>query len=224
MDSSDAHRKSWELLAAEEQRSLPPDHFQRGFGMKNPEIIRNLLKWTDDPVTIDRLSKRKEALYRKIIANQGIRLVPGAGQLLDQLQAASVPMAIASSTDRANITLIMERYLPHIRFSVIVAAEDVRRSKPEPDVFLTAARRLRIPPESCVVIEDAPAGIAAARRARMKAIAVATTRPDEALAAADLVVRDLAALDMQLLASLASRAQPPGAAPPPVDEARRYGP
>jgi len=208
VESSDAHRKSWELLAAEEGRSLPPDHFQQGFGMKNPEIIRDLLKWTDNAIDIERLSRRKEELYRRIIREQGLRLVPGAVHLLAELQAKSVPMAIASSTERKNITLIMRLYLPRIWFPVLVTAEDVKRSKPEPDVFLTASHRLGVPPESCVVVEDAPAGIAAARRAGMKAVAVATTRPAEMLADADMIVPDLTALDTQVLARLASRAHP----------------
>jgi sugar-phosphatase len=74
---------------------------------------------------------------------------------------------------------------------VTITAEDVSRGKPDPQVFLIAARRLRVAPARSVVIEDAPAGIEAARTAGMCSIAVATTHPPEELARADVVAKDL---------------------------------
>jgi len=76
-------------------------------------------------------------------------------------------------------------------FDTIVAAEDVSRGKPDPEGFLLAARSLGVPPERCLVIEDAPGGIEGARRAGMRSLAVTTTRPREDLSAADAVVDSL---------------------------------
>lgn len=205
VDSAAAHQRSWELLAQEEHKSLPPGHFEKGFGMKNIEIISRILAWTSDPDEIERLSRRKEEIYRQLISRGDIRFVPGAIRLLQSLQSHGIPMAIASSTDRANIQLVLEKFLPEIHFATLVCAEDVSRSKPAPDVFLAGARQLGLPPDCCVVVEDAPAGIQAARQAGMKVVAVATTRDTAQLGGADLVVPDLDAIDLETLAGLVGR-------------------
>ena len=91
--------------------------------------------------------------------------------------------------------------LAHLGFPeapVLVTADDVRRGKPAPDPYLLAAERLGVAPEGCVVIEDAPAGIASAKAAGMRVVAVASSKPPEALAAADVVVRQLADLAFQV--------------------------
>jgi beta-phosphoglucomutase len=89
-------------------------------------------------------------------------------------------------------------------FDALVGAEDVTKGKPDPEVFLTAAKRLGVPPERCLVFEDAIAGVIAAKRGGMKCIAVTTTNPRDALveAGADLVVDSLSELSLERLAAL----------------------
>ncbi len=200
VDSSRPHEKSWERLAAEEHRALPPDHFKRSFGMKNEQIIPELLGWTRDPQEVRRLSLRKEALYREIIREEGIAPLPGVRPWLEALRAAAVPCAIASSTHRENIVCTLgvigfEKY-----FTVIVSSEDVRHGKPDPEVFLLAAQKMNIPPPRCVVFEDAHVGIEAARRAGMKVVGVATTHPSDTLVGADRIVHRLDELTVAELA------------------------
>ena len=191
IDSSRQHEKSWELLAAEERRTLPPDHFQRSFGMKSERIIPELLQWTNDPREVTRLSLRKEALYRVILRAGQITPLPGVVKWLNRLRAASVPCSIASSTHRENITCALGELGLEKFFTAIVSAEDVAHGKPDPEVFLVAAQKLDMPPKRCVVFEDAQVGIEAARAAGMKVIGVATTHPAETLHDADRVVRQL---------------------------------
>jgi len=191
VDSSRAHAESWVRLAREESRSLPPDHFRRGFGMKNEVIIPKLLAWATDPQDIRRLSLRKEALYREIIREQGIESLPGARPFLESLRTSGVPCAVGSSTHRVNITTALEVLGLTGFFRAIVSAEDVHHGKPDPEVFLVAARKLDTPPGRCVVFEDAHAGIDAARNAGMKVVAVATTNKAAALGHADRVVHRL---------------------------------
>jgi beta-phosphoglucomutase family hydrolase len=191
IDSSRQHEKSWEMLAAEEKRPLPANHFKQSFGMKNEKIIPELLQWATDPIEIKRLSLRKEELYREIVRAGGIGPLPGVIQWLDSLWAGSIPCVIASSTHRENISctlgvLGLEKY-----FKAIVSAEDVTHGKPDPEVFLLAARKIGVPPEHCVVFEDAHVGIEAARAARMRVVGVATTHPAESLQDADRVVKRL---------------------------------
>ena len=87
IDSSRQHEESWERLAAEERRALPPDHFKLGFGKKNEWIIPNLLHWSDDLPEITRLSLRKEALYRDIVVERGLSALPGVPVFLERLRA-----------------------------------------------------------------------------------------------------------------------------------------
>ncbi len=191
VDSSRQHEASWELLAAEGGRALPAGHFKRGFGMKNEAIIADLLGWTRDPREMERLSLRKEELFRELVARQGICVLPGAREFVARLRAQGVPRAIASSTHRLNITTCLRLLHLESDFDALVAAEDVDRGKPDPQVFLRAAEALHTPPECCVVFEDAPAGLAAAKRAGMHAVGVAGTHPAGELAAADRVVPNL---------------------------------
>jgi len=208
VDSSRAHEASWERLAAETGHRLPPNHFQRSFGMKNEQIIPDLLGWTRDPDEIRRLSLRKEALYREIIRQEGIAPLPGVEQWLAALRVASVPRAIASSTHRENIVCTLGLIGLENCFDVIVSAEDVRLGKPAPDIFLLAAQKLNAPPARCVVFEDAHVGIEAARRAGMKVVAVASTHPAETLVGADRIVRRLDELRVEELTSWFDGATP----------------
>ena len=191
IDSSENHERSWELLAAEAGLPLPADHFLRGFGRKNQIIIPEILNWSHDPVEIERLSDRKEVLYRELVRERGVRILPGARELLAALQAAGIPRAIGSSTPRANLEAIFASTGLGAFFDGVVSAEDVVHGKPAPDVFLKGAELLGMPPHSCVVFEDALFGIEAAHRAGMKVIAVATTNPIDLLRHADRAVHSL---------------------------------
>lgn len=191
IDSSRQHAESWERLARLEKRELPVGHFQKSFGMKNERIFPEILRWTTDPAEIQRLSRRKEELYREIVRESGIRALPGVRPFLERLRAARVPRILGSSTPRENIECVIELVGLREFFPAVVAAADVTHGKPDPEVFLVCAARLGVAPARCVVFEDAHVGIEAARRAGMKVIGVATTHPAETLADADRVVQRL---------------------------------
>lgn len=191
IDSSEKHEKSWEMLADEVGLTLPADHFLRGFGRKNQIIIPEILDWSHDPVEIQRLSDRKEELYRDLVRESGVKILPGARELLAALRDAGIPRAIGSSTPRANLEAIFSSTGLDAYFDGVVSAEDVVHGKPAPDVFLKGAALLNMPPERCVVFEDALFGIEAGHRAGMKVIAVATTNPLELLQHADRAVLSL---------------------------------
>jgi len=188
INSAEHHEWSWERLAAEIGKTLPEGHFKAGFGMKNEVIIPEMLKWTADPGEVRRFSLRKEAIYREVVRERGIVALPGVENWLRQLRDAKIPCVIASSTHRENILVSLGMLGLESFFDSIVTAEDVKRGKPDPEVFLTAAKRIGVGPGGGVVFEDALVGIAAAHAAGMRVAAVATTTPKEALAHADWVV------------------------------------
>lgn len=201
IDSRIHHEISWERLAAEIGGPLPTDHFLRGFGRKNDYIIPEILNWTREESEIRRLSLRKEALYREVVAERGLEALPGVRPWLERLRDAEIPCAIGSSTHRANIDLSLGMIGLGEFFAGIVTAEDVTQGKPHPDVFLKAADSIKRPPERCVVFEDAHVGIEAARAGGMRVIAVATTHSIAELGAADRAVHRLDELTVESLAA-----------------------
>ena len=202
IDSSAHHEASWELLADEVGKPLPPDHFKRGFGQRNVVIIPKILDWSQDRVEIECLSLRKEALYREIVAERGLVALDGARELLDELNEADVPCVVGTSTERANVEMSLDFLSLHGQFSDMVCSEDVSRGKPNPEVFLKAAEKTGLPPERCFVIEDTAHGVEAALAGGMKAIGVATTRPAEHLSAAHWVAKDMTKLNLAIIRSL----------------------
>jgi beta-phosphoglucomutase family hydrolase len=209
IDSAQQHERSWQLLARETGRSLPEYFFKRSFGMKNEAILPGILGWTEDPAEIRTFSLRKEELYREILKEDGIEPLPGVRAFLETLKAAGVPCAIGSSTHRLNIDTCLERFGFTGFFTGIISAENVGKGKPDPDVFLKAAQLLGVPPERCVVFEDAPVGIEAGLRGGMKVVGVSGTHPDETLAGAHRIVKRLDTLTIDDLKSLWTQPAPP---------------
>lgn len=192
LDSSRHHEESWERLAREAGKTLPPGHFRRGFGRRNIEIMRDMLGWSQDLREIEPLSRRKEELYREVVEEWGIDPLPGVRGWLEQLKEAGIPCGIGSSTEEKNVQVGLKKLYLGDFFQTAVTAEHVKRGKPAPDVFLEVSRRLGMPPARCVVFEDAPAGVEAARAAGMKVVGVTTTHPGGHL---EGVFREVARLD-----------------------------
>jgi len=201
VDSSAHHEQAWEWLAAQVGRPLPPGYFERGFGLKNERIIPDILGWSRDESEIRSISRRKEQLYRDALRQGGVSLLPGVESFLDALRNHGIPCAVGSSSHRRNIEAALE-LLGLEGFQAMVTAEDVSAGKPDPEVFLLAARRIGVPPSRCVVFEDVPAGVEAALRGGMRAVAVTTTHPAGALSSADVVVDRLDELSPATLESL----------------------
>lgn len=190
IDSSPEHERSWELLAGERGLPLPEGHFKAGFGKKN-EVIIPSLGWAEDPLLVRELADRKEELYRGLVAERGVNILPGARELLEALKEVGIPRSVASSTPRGNLEALFAATGLDTLFDAVVCGDDVTHGKPDPEVFIKAAAALGLDRDNVVVIEDAFAGIEAARRGGMKVVAVATTHPVELLKDCDLAVTSL---------------------------------
>ena len=145
-----------------------------------------------------RIGEAKESRYRELLRSGSLTPLPGAAEWVSRLAAAGWRQAIASSAPRANIEVMVATLDLRGSIDAWVGAEDVSRGKPDPEVFLKAARALSLPIEGCVVVEDAEAGIEAAKRAGMKCIGVG----DGSIGAADLVVSSLDRLPADAFAGL----------------------
>jgi beta-phosphoglucomutase family hydrolase len=201
IDSMRQHQLGWSQLAQAEGYTMPAGAFERGFGMKNDQIISQVLGWTEDPREIERLSRRKEMFYRSVLQAEGIEPLPGVGAWLASLRRAGVPCAVASSTEAENIRVVLRLLALEGCFQAIVSADDVVTGKPDPQVFLLAASKLGIPSQRCVVFEDAVVGIEAAHAAGMRVVALTTTAPASSLQAAERVVGSFDELQLGELAA-----------------------
>jgi len=172
VDSGDYHWQSWRTVMAPLGVDVTREVFAESFGLTNDRILRD---WLGPPATGDvirRVGDAKEAEYRRLARERGLAPLPGAREWVARLKAAGWRQAIASSAPRENIEVMLELIGLAGAFDAIVAAEDVTVGKPDPQVFLVAAARLDVPPARAVVVEDAAAGIEAARRGGLPSIGV----------------------------------------------------
>jgi beta-phosphoglucomutase len=189
IDSAAHHWVAWRDTLAAEGRVVQPADFVNTFGKRNDELLRELFGLELALDWIERVSEAKEQAYRLLLREQGLDAAPGAFDWLARLHAAGWKQALASSAPRPNIDAVFEA-LSLARFlDAVVSADEVGRGKPDPAIFLEAARRLGLPPSRCVVVEDAPAGLEAARRAGMTSIGVLSSH--HPALEADLVVPSL---------------------------------
>lgn len=201
VDSAAAHLRSWQLLAREcGERVVTREEFDRTFGQQNRDIIPMLFGEVSNS-RLQALADRKEEIYRELIRERA-PIVEGAAELVRALHEAGVHLAVGSSGPRENIELVLSAMGVDDCISVVVSGDDVSRGKPDPQVFALAAKLLGVSAARCVVVEDAPVGVQAARAAGARTAAVLIYHPSEAFDQPDCVVARLADLSADQLISL----------------------
>ena len=181
IDSMPYHAKSWPMLFARHGIEDRMDVISSSAGRTGPELMRAIVADLTDERALE-LADEKEVIYREIFGPV-FREIPGFKRFAREAKAAQLKLALGTAGNPANIAFAIDGLEMHHFFDAAVGAADVRRGKPEPDIFLEAARRLGVPPEQCVVFEDAPLGIEAAFRAGMRVVALTTTHPEYDFAA-----------------------------------------
>lgn len=189
LDSRAAHWAAWRAYTEGQGSPVSYQFFSDTFGFRNEIILRLHFGAQLTDAEVERMSLEKEALYREVLTRGVVEALPGVREWLEFFRAAGWQQALGSMAPRENIAVTLDALRAGHYFETIVAAEDVRRGKPDPEVFLAAAERLNVPPDRCIVIEDSPQGVEAAQRAGMKRIAVG---PESATLGADLALRSLA--------------------------------
>jgi len=205
VDSYRAHFESWLAMARESGFEFTEAQFAATFGRTSRDIIAHLWGQSLSDERIAAMDDRKEALYRQIIAAD-FPAMDGARELVRALHGAGYLLAVGSSGPPANVATAMDGLDLGVCFQAQVTGTDVTRGKPDPQVFLLAAERLGVPAGRCAVVEDAPAGVQAAKRAGAAAIALTGTAGRGQLADADLVVDSLRDLSPKIIAGLIRRA------------------
>lgn len=163
---------------AVEHITLTFDDFVADFGKRNDEILRSRIDPHMADAEVARIALAKEEAYRRFIRTKGLVLLPGAETWLRQLKADGWRQALGTSAPQGNIDAVFDVLNIAEFFDAVMSSEQVKAGKPSPDVFLEAAKKMKVAPERCVVVEDAPAGTEAARRAGMKSVGVLTTHDE----------------------------------------------
>ena len=196
--------QAWQETLFKRGVNFTEEDFKRGFGQRNEEIIRHILGEEVSQDDINIIADEKEANFRQRLG-QNLKPLPGVIKLMEALAERGFKMALASSTPVANLRLINERLGIAHYFQGIIAADDVTEGKPSPQAFLLAAHKLGIEPGNCLVVEDAVAGVTAARKALMPCLAVTNTNSRASLNEADLVVDTLEDISVENIMELLSR-------------------
>jgi beta-phosphoglucomutase-like phosphatase (HAD superfamily) len=187
IDSMPYHARSWDIFLERHGRRGPgDDFFRRTAGRTGTEVMREFFgPLTDDEAHA--LTREKEAIYRELFAPV-FREIAGFTAFARAAKAAGVRLACATAGDPDNIRFAVTGLGLEGFFDAAVGAHDVARGKPEPDLFLLAAQRVGVAPAHCLVFEDAPLGIEGARRAGMRAVAIASTVAADELGAPEHVL------------------------------------
>ncbi|HWQ55912.1 MAG TPA: HAD family phosphatase, partial [Bryobacteraceae bacterium] len=171
-DSEEFHWQAWRETMDAEGVPITRDRFRSTFGQRNDSFLPEWLGPNAAPERVLRVAEGKEARYRELVLAHGLDPLPGAAEWVERLASEGWAQAVASSAPRRNVEAMLDALGFRRYFPVFVGAEDVTEGKPDPQVFLSAAARLGVEPAHCVVVEDAAAGIEAARRAGIRSIGI----------------------------------------------------
>jgi beta-phosphoglucomutase len=204
VDSEEYHWRAWKETMDRAGVGLTRQDFLASFGQRNDAILAKWLGENAAAGKIEQIGNDKEERYRELVRQEGLLPLPGAAEWVERLHHQGWRQAIASSAPRSNVETVLDALHMRPWFQAAVAAEDVREGKPAPDVFLTAAARLGAEPHGCVVVEDARAGVEAARRAGMRSIGVGKNA--QALGA-DLAAETLSSLPLDTFSAILDEAR-----------------
>jgi beta-phosphoglucomutase len=178
---------------------VKPEDFIPFVGTGENRYIGGVAEKYKFPVNIQEVKNRTYEIYGTIVRNK-LKPLPGVKEFIDSCKKRNLKIAVATSADEVKMKInLREIGLPVETFDVTVNGLQIERKKPFPDIYLKAADLLGISPENCLVVEDAPNGIKAARAAGMKCLAVMSSFSEKELKDADWIVKDLTSIPEDVL-------------------------
>lgn len=157
-------------------------------GWKDADVFTDVLKHHASKADPYKLREEKWKIIYKKLKDESITPIPNVIDLIKTLDKHGLLLAVASASPLKFIETVLEELGLKEKFKTIVSGDNVQSGKPNPDIFLLTAKGLNIRPQECIVIEDSPNGIQAAKRAGMKCIAITTTAKKEELKKADKII------------------------------------
>ncbi len=182
VDSMAHHAQSWVEFTRRHGLDLDlPDLMRRTTGRNGAECVRELFQRDMDDAKAWELIREKEAIYRSLFAPI-FKEVAGFGAFAEAAHAQGLKVGVGTAGDQDNIAFVLGQLALRTAPHAVVGGDEGLPGKPAPAIFLEAARRMSVEPQACIVFEDAPFGIEAARRAGMRAVAIGTGHSAEELA------------------------------------------
>ncbi|MDH5364222.1 MAG: HAD-IA family hydrolase [Dehalococcoidia bacterium] len=194
-DSYSFHFAAWQEIFAKRGIKFTKEDFTKLFGTRNDFIIGSIMSRELPERDVKIMVQEKEEKFRRK-ATGNIKPFPGAVRLLNAIKKGNFKLGLVSSTPKENIDLVLSELNLEGMFDSIIFGQEVSESKPSPQIYLLAARELEVTPNDCLVIEDSPLGVEAAKTAGMKCLAIANTHPRQKLQEADKVIDSLEDVDL----------------------------
>ena len=188
VDSMPYHFISWFETLNKYNVTVSPFDIYENEGEKCEICVKRFFKRDkikcDDKI-IEQVLKLRDKLYKKYFK---VHLFPDIEQVLNTLKKQGFLLAIVTGSNREKVKSMLPKKIVS-KFDVIIAADMIKRGKPYPDSYLTAAKQLKVKPDECIVIENAPYGIKAAKAAKMFCVAITTSLPEQYLKQSDVVCK-----------------------------------
>ena len=207
MDGVICHTNPYHSIAFREffsVRDLAPsdeDFAQHMFGKSNSYILSHFLKRPIEGAELLQMEEEKEGLFRKIYEPH-VAPITGIVEFISDLKSNAVKIGVATSAPRANLDLIFSKVDLREKLGSIMASEDVKKHKPDPEVYLTSALNLGVSPAQCIVFEDSFSGVTAALNAGMSVVGVLTSHTKEELPPCNLYINDYSEMSFQTIKNL----------------------
>lgn len=199
------HKKAFKIFLEKHHVCLTDEELKEHvYGRTNAEIFPYIFKDEYTGEKGEEWANEKESLFRELYKDDA-KAVPGLIDFLEELKNEGIKSAVGTSAPVENLDFIMEALDLRKYFDAFLHSADVSEGKPNPEIYLKAADRLNVNPDSCVVFEDSIAGVKAGLNAGMKVVAVATTHSAEEFDGAHLVIGDFEDIDVEHFQSLFER-------------------
>lgn len=195
VSTDDYHYRAWKSMADGEGIYFDREINERLRGVSRMESLEIILEKADKEYTNEekiQMAEKKNSLYRELLEELSPNdILPGVMKVLEDLKGNNIKIAIGSSSK--NTPMILKKIGLNEYFDAVADGNEIKNSKPDPEVFLLAAKKLEITPEDCLVVEDADAGVEAAIAGNMKVLAVGYASSNSK---ADYKFKDLSFVDV----------------------------
>jgi len=196
INNMSTHKKAWKEFCFRKGFILSDDDFkQKISGFKNDQIFLNLFGDNLSQSEITEYADEKESVYRELY-KPIIKETSGLTEIIQKIKKLNIKLAIATTAPKANRDFVLKELHLENYFDIILWEEDVKKWKPDPEIYLKTAELLDVRPWECLVFEDSPAGLQSGKSAGMKVIWLTTSHSIEDLLSADLIIEDFSKLEI----------------------------
>lgn len=201
-ESNPFHKRAWEIFCQKYGMELTEEDLKdHVYGQTNRHALNHIFDKELSAKECADLTEEKEALYRELHGPE-MEMTAGLKGFLETLKEQGIPLAVATSAPTSNLDFTLKQLGIRQYFDQTIDISGVQNAKPDPEIYLKAAKKLGVAPERCIVMEDSVPGVEAGQRAGMKVVGLTTTHSAEELSHTDLTIEDFRGLTLQKLREL----------------------